>query len=287
MKFITFLTTDNEQKWGIVHNSDTVVDGTGSGYARLLDVIRGGDPALAEVKEWFKQGDAKTYAWDEVKILPPIKPPKNVICVGKNYAEHALEMSNQDPGAIPKYPVFFTKPHTSLIGQGSSIDSHPHITEQLDYEGELAVVIGKWGKNIPASEALEYVFGYSILNDITARDLQSRHKQFFKGKSLDTFAPFGPVIVHKSLIEDPQQLNITTIVNGEVRQNSSTQDMIFPVAELIESISAGMTLEPGDVIATGTPSGVGKGFNPPKLLKAGDEVSITIEPIGTLTNRVE
>ncbi|EGL83602.1 fumarylacetoacetate (FAA) hydrolase [Caldalkalibacillus thermarum TA2.A1] len=285
MKFITFLTTEDEQKWGVVHE-EMIVDGTGSGYQRLLDVIQGGDEALSTVEQWITSGEGHTYALKEVQVLPPIIPPKNVICVGKNYAEHALEMSHQVPGAIPEYPVFFTKPHTALTGHGTYIESYPHITTELDYEGELAVIIGKEGKNIPAAEAMDYVFGYSILNDVTARDLQRRHKQFFKGKSLDTFAPFGPVIAHKSLIPDPQKLTIQTFVNGEERQHGSTQDMIFSVAQLIESLSAGMTLEAGDIIATGTPSGVGKGFNPPKLLKAGDEVSITIEPIGTLSNRV-
>ncbi|MGP4073397.1 fumarylacetoacetate hydrolase family protein [Piscibacillus sp. B03] len=220
---------------------------------------------------------------DEVEILPPYKPNKNIMCIGKNYREHAMEMTN-DPKSVPKDPVVFTKSPTCVVGDGKPVKAHQAVTEQLDYEGELAVIIGKKGINIAEEEALDYVFGYTIMNDVTARDLQKKHTQFFKGKSLDTFAPIGPHIVTADEISDVQGLNIQTRVNDELRQNGNTKDMIFSVAKLIEVLSQGMTLEPGDIIATGTPSGVGKGFNPPKFLKSNDTVTIMVEGIGTLRN---
>ena len=160
-------------------------------------------------------------------------------------------------------------------------------TDSLDYEGELAVVIGKFGKDIPEKLAYDYIFGYTIANDITARDIQQRHQQYFLGKSLDATCPMGPYIVTKDEIPDPQNLTIVTKVNGEVRQNGNTEDMMFPVDRLVSIISQHVPLEPGDVILTGTPAGVGKGMNPPQFIKAGDEVKISIEGIGTLTNRFE
>lgn len=182
--------------------------------------------------------------------------------------------------------MVFTKSPVTVTGHGDAVNSHEEVTSQLDYEGELAVVIGKSGTRISKEEAYDHIFGYTIVNDITARDLQKRHKQFFIGKSLDTTCPMGPVLVHKSLIPDPERLKVETRVNGELRQSGSASDMIFSVAELIETLSMGMTLEAGDIIATGTPSGVGKGFTPPKFLRRGDQIDITIEPIGTLSNQI-
>jgi 2-keto-4-pentenoate hydratase/2-oxohepta-3-ene-1,7-dioic acid hydratase in catechol pathway len=207
-----------------------------------------------------------------------------VICIGKNYRDHAVEMGSE--ADIPEHPMVFTKAPTSVTGHGETVKSHLDATEQLDYEGELAVIISKSGSHISKENALDHIFGYTIVNDITARDLQKKHKQFFIGKSLDTTCPMGPVIVHKSAVSDPQSLKVETRVNGELRQSGSTGDMIFPIAELIETLSKGMTLEAGDIIATGTPAGVGKGFQPPKFLKPGDRVDITIEPIGTLSNQI-
>jgi 2-keto-4-pentenoate hydratase/2-oxohepta-3-ene-1,7-dioic acid hydratase in catechol pathway len=223
---------------------------------------------------------------DEVTILAPIpRPEKNIFCVGKNYAEHAIEMGSADD--IPKHVMIFTKAPTTVIGPNEMVLNHQEITRQLDYEGELAVIIGKKGRAIKRAEALEYVFGYTIINDVTARDLQARHKQFFIGKSLDTTCPMGPWIVHKKMIGRPNELDIETRVNGEVRQRSNTRNFIFPVEEVISVLSAGMTLEPGDIIATGTPAGVGKGFTPPKFLHPGDRMEITVEGIGTLKNTIE
>jgi len=218
----------------------------------------------------------------KIRLLAPIpRPRKNIFCMGHNYAEHARERGN----APPEAPPFFTKPPTAVIGPEAPIIHH-RATEALDYEVELAVIIGRRGRNIPATEALDYVFGYTIMNDVSARDLQRRHLQWFKGKSLDTFAPLGPWIVHHSAIPNPQALRITLRVNGQTRQDSTTAKMLFPVAHLIESLSTGMTLEPGDILATGTPSGVGMGFTPPKWLHPGDLIEAEIEGIGVLRNRV-
>lgn len=287
MRFVTFITQHHKPLWGVLQENNVITTIDQTEYVSLLDVINTGDKAVQKISQNLQNESKRSrYRIDDVTILPPHIPPKNMMCIGKNYIEHALEMTNQDPTSVPKYPVIFTKPSTALAGHLSMIDSTAGGTEALDYEGELAVIIGKKGKNIRREEAFDYVFGYSIVNDITARDLQKQHQQFYKGKSLDTFAPFGPCVVHKSQIKNPHHLTIKTTVNNELRQNGSTNDMIFKIDELIEVLSDGMTLEPGDVIATGTPSGVGKGFNPPKYLNKGDTVAITIEGIGTLINKV-
>jgi 2-keto-4-pentenoate hydratase/2-oxohepta-3-ene-1,7-dioic acid hydratase in catechol pathway len=201
--------------------------------------------------------------------------------MGRNYAEHAKESGSN----VPAVPVFFTKPRTCVIGHEAPVTHHA-VTQALDYEVELAVVIGKRGRDIPVERALDYVFGYTIMNDVTARDLQRRHEQWFKGKSLDTFAPMGPCVVHRSLIPDPQRLRLRMRVNGEVRQDASTSSMVFTVAQLISVLSAGMTIEPGDLLATGTPEGVGMGRTPPLWLKPGDVMEAEIDGIGTLRNRI-
>jgi 2-keto-4-pentenoate hydratase/2-oxohepta-3-ene-1,7-dioic acid hydratase in catechol pathway len=244
---------------------------------------------VLRISSWVKE-NAKEEEFniplEEVSCLAPIpRPHKNIFCVGKNYAEHAIEMGSKED--IPEHVMVFTKAPTAVIGHGEAILEHKNVTGQLDYEGELAVVIGKKGKEIKQEDALDYVFGYTIANDVTARDLQARHKQFFIGKSLDTTCPMGPWIVHKSAIGNPNNLNIKTTVNGETRQDSNTENFIFPIEEVISVLSQGMTLEPGDIIATGTPAGVGKGFKPPKFLSAGDTVEITVEGIGVLRNTVE
>jgi 2-keto-4-pentenoate hydratase/2-oxohepta-3-ene-1,7-dioic acid hydratase in catechol pathway len=219
---------------------------------------------------------------DRVRFLGPIpRPARNIFCVGRNYVEHAKEWGAE----VPTVPVFFTKPPTAIVGHEASIVHWP-VTQNLDYEVELAVVIGKRGRDIPKTKAYDHVFGYTVLNDVTARDLQRKHAQWFKGKSLDTFAPVGPWIVHKSAVADPHVLSITLRVNGEVRQDATTADMVFRIEELIEVLSAGMTLEPGDILATGTPSGVGAGFVPPRWLKVGDVVEAEVEGIGVLRNRI-
>jgi 2-keto-4-pentenoate hydratase/2-oxohepta-3-ene-1,7-dioic acid hydratase in catechol pathway len=267
--------------------------GNGAAFpATMLEALGQGDQFYQEahkVVNWIADHNLEEELYqpiDSFTLLAPIpKPAKNVFCVGKNYADHAIEMGSKED--IPEHVMVFTKAPTSVIGHRETILEHKELTEQLDYEGELAVVIGKRGKGISREAALDYVFGYTIINDVTARDIQSRHKQFFIGKSLDTTCPMGPWIVHKSAIENPNNLNIKTFVNGEIRQDSNTENFIFPIEEVIAVLSQGMTLEPGDIIATGTPAGVGKGFKPPRFLKAGDTIEITIEAIGTLSNTVQ
>ncbi len=231
-----------------------------------------------------------THELAEIRLLAPIpRPEKNVFCVGRNYKEH-VEEGFRARGQETKLPVaaqFFTKPRTAIIGPDDPVPLDPKVTSALDYEVELGVIIGKTGKNIPRSAALEHVFGYTVINDVTARDLQRRHDQWFKGKGLDGSCPIGPVVVHKSRISDPQGLNITLRINGETRQNSNTRHMIFDLGTIIEQLSLGMTLEAGDIIATGTPSGVGFAMTPPGLLKDGDLIEAEVEGIGVLRNRVK
>lgn len=218
----------------------------------------------------------------QARFLSPIpRPARNIFCVGRNYVEHAKERGAE----VPTVPVFFTKPPTAVVGHEASVVAWP-VTQNLDYEVELAVVIGRRGRDIARGKAYDHIFGYTVLNDVTARDLQRKHAQWFKGKSLDTFAPLGPWIVHKSALADPHALRITLRANGEVRQEATTADMVFRIEELIEVLSAGMTLEPGDILATGTPSGVGAGFVPPQWLKVGDVVEASVEGIGVLRNRI-
>jgi 2-keto-4-pentenoate hydratase/2-oxohepta-3-ene-1,7-dioic acid hydratase in catechol pathway len=228
------------------------------------------------------------------KLLAPIPwPRRNVFCVGKNYHDHAAEFANSgfDTSAAkgetaPEFPVIFTKPPSSVIADGDAVQRFAGVTEQLDYEAELAVIIGRPGRGITREDALHHVWGYTIINDITARDLQQRHRQWFLGKSMDTFCPMGPWIVTADELGDPATLDVKCWINGELRQNANTRDLIFDIPAIIATLSAGITLLPGDVIATGTPAGVGIGFKPPKFLQAGDEVKIAIARIGTLTNRV-
>lgn len=228
---------------------------------------------------------------DSVRLLAPIpRPRRNVICVGKNYRAHAKEFARSgfEAGAvagaeIDEYPAVFTKPSNCVVGPGDRVDMHPGVTEMVDYEVELTIVIGKGGRNIRRENAFDHIFGYTIINDVTARDRQRNHKQWYLGKSLDTFCPMGPWITTADEV-DATNLQVRAWVNGELRQDANTSDLIFDIPGLIETISAGTTLEPGDLIATGTPQGVGIGFTPPKFLKAGDVVTLSISGLGTLTN---
>ena len=226
----------------------------------------------------------------EVKVLSPIPYPKrNIICLGKNYLDHINEVKslknvNAD---IPQKPIYFSKIAFPCIGHEDFVDSHSHTVKQLDYEVELAVVIGKKCKNVSVEEADDYIFGYTIANDISARDIQTSHGQWHKGKSFDTFCPVGPYIAYKSNYTFPPKLKIQSFVNGELRQNGNTNDLIFDIATIISDLTSGITLYPGDIILTGTPAGVGAGFNPPKYLIAGDRVDCVIEGLGTLSNTIK
>ena len=255
------------------------VDGLPEDLNALIDQSSQWMSALKELDLNTLEG----LAVESLEFTSPIKPNKNIFCIGKNYAAHAREFD----GTPPENMIVFTKAPTTVIGHGQSIPLHEEVTSELDYEGELAVVIGKKGKGILREEADEYIFGYTILNDITARDLQARHQQFFLGKSLDGSCPIGPWIVTKDEVGEAGDLEIETKVNGEVRQHARTSLFLFPIDEIIATLSKGMTLEPGDIIATGTPAGVGKGFKPPRYLKNGDLIEISVESIGTLVNKVQ
>lgn len=225
----------------------------------------------------------------DVRLCAPIpRPRKNVMCLGLNYADHAAEsfIAHGRPVKLPQHPVVFTKAATSVTAHDVDIAIDPALTTQLDWEVELAVIIGRGGRGITAERALEHVFGYTVLNDLSARDLQFRHKQYFLGKSLDGACPMGPWIVTADEIGDPQQLDLRCWVNGVLKQLSNTRHQIFSIAETIAVLSRGMTLEPGDIIATGTPAGVGFARTPPEFLRAGDMVECEVERIGRLRNRI-
>ncbi len=213
---------------------------------------------------------------------------RNIMCVGKNYLEHVGEVDSTMPGIskakVPDWPIIFTKAPSAVAGPGEAVGFPEGLSEQVDYEGEVAVIIGRGGRGIPREQAMDHVWGYTVMNDITARDVQKRHQQWFLGKSIDRFAPLGPILVPKE--RAPAKLHLTTRVNGELRQEcrDCLNTLIFDVPCLIEIISRSLTLEPGDVIATGTPKGVGAGFDPPRFLRVGDTVSVTVDGIGTLEN---
>jgi len=222
----------------------------------------------------------------EIRLTAPIpRPRKNLICLGLNYHDHWAETAGRRGEPLPSVPVFFTKSPTAVIGPFDDI-VYPSTTAELDYEVELAVVIGRRGKDISRRDAFNYVAGYTILNDVSARDLQRRHQQWFRSKSLDTFAPLGPYLVTRDEIEDPHGLNMELTVNDETRQKSSTGNMVFKIPEIIEILSQDMTLEPGDIIGTGTPAGVALGMSPPRYLKVNDVVEARIEELGHIRNRV-
>ncbi len=241
---------------------------------------------LAELSTHDLAQDAEAglaYAANRVRRHAPIvRPRKDVVCLGQNYAAHAKELKNAPPPA----PIYFTKPPTAVIGPGEPIPYPRGLTTRLDWEVELGVVIGIGGRDIAQPRALDHVFGYTVFNDVSARELQFRTSQWFKGKSLDGSCPMGPVIVTADEIGDPQGLGLSLTVNGARKQDGHTRDMIFSVAQIIADLSAGMTLEPGDTISTGTPEGVGDGRKPPEYLKPGDVMDAEVERIGVLRNPV-
>lgn len=309
MRLVSFSTTDAPKpRVGIVQD-DEVVDIDLAARAltmitpdRMLDFIAHYEQAKQDVAEILHKvagrrlGEVKTFtaigavhALGEVQLVAPIpRPRRNIMCLGWNYAEHQKETAQLrgQAAAVPEDPVIFTKATTTANGPYGDIVIDPSVSEQVDWEAELGVIIGTGGRNIRAEDARAHVFGYTVLNDVTARDLQSRHKQFFKGKSIDGYCPMGPWIVTADEIADPQQLPLRLRVNGVTKQESNTAQMIFSVSRIIAVLSLGMTLEPGDIIATGTPSGVGFARNPPEFLKAGDVVETEIDGIGMLRNRV-
>jgi 2-keto-4-pentenoate hydratase/2-oxohepta-3-ene-1,7-dioic acid hydratase in catechol pathway len=307
MRFLTF--SSDQQHWpGLVIDDRRLLNlklafamaarsGSG-GSARpapndLLEVIAGGDEMLTACRDLLsiaREGGlpAAVVAVNAVSIVAPIpRPLKNVFCVGSNYRAHVSEANRAQAKAdvAPKLPVFFTKPPTAVIGPGDSVLLEKSVSDKMDYEVELGIVIGKAGRNIRAEDALDHIFGFTIINDVTARDLQRAHGgQYLKGKGLDTTCPMGPQIVTIDELGNGDNLRIRSSVNGEIRQDDTTENMIFSIPVLLESLSEGLTLEPGDLLATGTPSGVGYAMEPPCYLQDGDVVSCEIEGIGELSN---
>ena len=289
MKFITYR-IDGRDAPGLWLDGGRVVNLT-SIAPSLVEIIAGGEASLDQAR---RLAQAHGVDGGEVELQAPIpRPAKNIFCVGRNYFDHIVEGANARGehvpalGAdVPKFPTFFTKAPTSVNRPGGEVRLDPRITQLLDYECELAVVIGKGGRDIPRDRAYEHVFGYTVVNDITARDVQKRHGQFFKGKTLDTTCPMGPWIVDAHEIGDPTTLVLSLTVNGEERQRAPASGMIFDIPAIIASLSEGLTLEPGDVIATGTPAGTGFAMQPPQGLKGGDVVVASIDRIGELTSLI-
>lgn len=261
-------------------------------FGSMLSIIRGAEGALAALQRIAARSDEFSDLWrdaDTLRLLAPIPvPTRNVYCVGRNYADHVKEGYARagKETRLPEVPQFFTKATGAVNSPDGDVRLDPRLTQLLDYEVELAVVIGRGGRDIAAGDAFEHVFGYTVANDFTARDLQRRHEQWFKGKSLDTTCPLGPCIVDRAEIGDPATLELSLSVNGEERQRGRVAQMIFDIPTIIASLSAGLTLEPGDIISTGTPSGVGYAMDPPRALKGGDLVVARIDRIGELRNHI-
>ena len=282
MKLVTFLHENLEQTGALTADESAVHV---LPYLDMEEVIR----APREELDAAVQA-AKLLPLSEITLLAPIpRPRQDVICLGINYHAHAEEAARYSAESFTKerpIPIYFSKRVTEAVAPDGFIESHPGLVERLDYEAELAIIIGKTAKNVKAEDAGDYIFGYTVLNDVSARVLQTTHKQWYFGKSLDGFTPIGPCITTADEIAFPPALKISATVNGELRQDATTDLLITGIPAIIEELSSGMTLLPGTIIATGTPAGVGMGFDPPKFLKAGDVVECTIEKIGTLRNTV-
>ncbi len=291
MHFVSYV-NGTAASYGLL-DGDTVLDLPKAAHSGLpgdlMGLIAAGPQALAAVRHAAKSGGSRVPL-SSIKLTAPIpRPSKNVFCVGRNYKEHVVE-GYRARGAetkLPEYPQFFTKPPTTVIGPDEPFFHDPRVTQRLDYEVELALIIGTAGRNIARGDAMSHIFGFTVLNDLTGRDLQRRHDQWFKGKSLDRSCPMGPAVVTPDEIADLSALELVCQVNGEERQRSQVRQMIFDIPEIIAQLSAGLTLEPGDIIATGTPSGVGYAMDPPRYLGAGDVVECSIGSIGTLRTPIE
>lgn len=285
MRLITYSNNGRQCVGAIV--GDAVLD-LSDRYDSMLALIEDGD--LDDVRRKTEKSTPVAEI-GEVKLEAPIPAPRrNLFCVGWNYLPHFDEgrgRRQDQEQDLPKYPTFFTKATTTVAGPDNEIPFDAAFSEKIDYEAELAVVIGRQGRSIPVEEAMDYIFGYTVANDVTARDVQKRHGgQWFKGKSMDDSCPMGPWIVEAEEISDPKNLAIQCYVNGVEKQSSNTKHMYFSVAELISELSLGMTLLPGDILLTGTPEGVGQWREPPEFLHPGDEVTVTVSGIGELTNKV-
>lgn len=300
MKLLTYKTQDTEPRLGFLHNNQ-VVDMEDFGEISnfplpndMLDLIDMGFEIIAEITELISETEANffeeiSYELDQVTFLAPIeKPRKNIIGIGLNYTEHVAESARtlDTTGKLPAKPIIFSKPPTTVTATNTEIIKNTKLTSQLDWECELAVIISKKGKYVAKEDALDYVFGYTVINDISARDCR-REGQWIVSKGQDTFAPMGPVLVTRDEIENPHNLNLSLKVNGVEKQNSNTKFLLFNINDLIEDLSTVFTLEPGDIIATGTPAGVGAGRNPQEWMYDGDVVEATVEGIGTIVNTIK
>lgn len=300
MKLLTYKTQDTEPRLGFIHNNQ-VIDMEDFGEISnfplpkdMLDLIDMGFEIIAEITEMIAETPENffeeiAYEMNEVTFLAPIeKPRKNIVGIGLNYTEHVAESARtlDTTGKLPTKPIIFSKPPTTVTATNTEIIKNTKLTSQLDWECELAVVISKKGKYVAKEDAMDYVFGYTVINDVSARDCR-REGQWIVSKGQDTFAPMGPVLVTRDEIENPHNLNLTLKVNGVEKQNSNTKFMLFNINDLIEDLSIVFTLEPGDIIATGTPAGVGAGRDPQEWLHNGDVVEATVEGIGTIVNTVK
>jgi 2,4-didehydro-3-deoxy-L-rhamnonate hydrolase len=286
MKLITYL--DGHPRVGVAID-DRVVD-LSQTFDSMQTLIEEGERALGEARSTIAKA-VPVAAIAEVELRAPIPHPRrNVFCMGWNYLTHFEEGQGKrgdQQEELPEYPTFFDKPTTTVIGPRDDIPFDPAFSEKIDYEAELAIVIGRAGRSIPAAEATDHIFGYTLADDVTARDVQRRHGgQWLKGKGMDGSCPMGPWILTSDEIPDPQDLPLLCHVNGVQKQNSNTRFMVFAIATLIEELSLAMTLLPGDILLTGTPEGVGYARNPPEYLSPGDEVTVTIPAIGSISNRV-
>lgn len=283
MRLVTFR-IDGASRLGVLREQDEVVEVAEPGD--MVSLIEAGDNGLAAARAALSSSKARAHRLADVELLPPLPEPRgNVIAVGRNYQKHAEEAAME--GREPSPPTIFTKAITSLTEPFADIAIDPSVSDKIDWEVELAVVIGRRGANVKRGDARGLVFGYTALNDVTARDIQSGWGgQYFKGKSLDRSCPTGPWIVTADELPEPQSLRLRLLVNGTVKQDGNTRDMIYPVDAVIEWASVGMTLLPGALIATGTPDGVGFARTPPEFLKPGDVMETEVEGIGTMRNRI-
>jgi 2-keto-4-pentenoate hydratase/2-oxohepta-3-ene-1,7-dioic acid hydratase in catechol pathway len=300
MKLITFRTNDSASRLGFIHNNQ-IIDMEGFGEVSnfplpndMLELIDMGYEVIAEITEMIAETpdnffEEICYEMNDVIILAPIeKPRKNIIGIGLNYTEHVAESARtlDTTGKLPQKPIVFSKPPTTVTATNTEIIKNTKLTQQLDWEVELAIVISQKGKYVAKADAMDYVFGYTVINDISARDCR-REGQWIVSKGQDTFAPMGPILVTKDEIDNPNNLNVSLKVNGVEKQNSNTQFLLFNINDLIEDLSTVFTLEAGDIIASGTPAGVGAGRNPQEWLHEGDVIEATVEGIGTIVNRVK
>ncbi len=281
MRLVTF-EADGKTRPGVLTESNGIFDLAAAGFDSMLDVIEAASLDPKKIQSLVAASTPDTaYSLGTVKLLAPIPKPRKLICVGLNYRDHAAETGSE----IPNVPTIFNKFATAVIGPGDNIVL-PKVSKKPDYEAEFAFVIGKGGRHIKAEDWTKHVFGYTIVNDVSGRDYQRATTQWLMGKTFDTFAPMGPWIVTADTISDPHNLDISLEINGEILQNSNTRELIFKIPDLLVFLSSVFTLEPGDIVSTGTPAGVGVARNPPRFLQPGDDVVVKIPAIGELRNPV-